>query len=91
MQIKEMNEETVGINCDTESETRTEEEWWKDSSRVRIKMVFELLQGFLQFIVSLNELFMFLCILHTMQELLNASFTASWWICSFYPAIHHCM
>lgn len=67
MQTKGLKKETVGIKCDTERETRREEKGWEDASRVRIKMVFELLLGSLQFIVSLNELFMFLCILHTMQ------------------------
>lgn len=32
----------------------------------QLKMVFEVLRGSLPFIVSLNELFMFLCILNTM-------------------------
>lgn len=64
---------------------------WADASRARIKLVFELLRGSFRFIVSFNELFMFLCILHTIWWSLSASFLASWWICSFYPAIRHCM
>lgn len=50
---------------------------WADASRARLKMVFEVLRGSLPFIVSLNELFMFLCILNTMRWPLNASSVAS--------------
>lgn len=37
---------------------------WVDASRAQLKMAFEELWGSLPFIVSANELFMFLCILH---------------------------
>ena len=57
---------------------------WADASRAQLKMVFEVLRGSLPFIVSLNELFMFLCILHGVRWPPNASFLASWWICSFF-------
>lgn len=55
-----------GEKCEIarEEEERTRERW-ADASRAQHKMVFEVLQGSPPFIVSLNELFMFLCILHT--------------------------
>lgn len=44
------------------------------ASRAQIKLPFELLRGSLHIIVALNELFMFLCILHTVRWSLSASF-----------------